>query len=104
MNQEELFKQLHYRSSQMEMTGVADSDEAFDAFFSSFSLEECRRHLWELYERCVMFYHSEKTEHAESATILFFYLQLEMLVEAAWILQIRKAGRKAPEQEKRKGN
>ena len=54
MNKEEEFQQLHYRPSRMEMTGVADSDEAFDAFFSSFSLEECRRHLWELYERCVM--------------------------------------------------
>ena len=103
MNKEALFQQLHYRPSQMEMTGVADSYEAFDAFFSSFSLEECRGHLWELYERCVMSYHSEQTEHAQSAEILFFYQQMEMLVEAAWILRIGKAGRKAPEMEKRKG-
>ena len=103
MNKEEEFQQLHYRPSRMEMTGVADSDKAFDAFFSSFSLGECRRHLWELYQRCVMSYHIEKTGHAQSATILFFYQQLEMLVEAAWILQIRKAGKRAPEPEKRNG-
>ena len=103
MNKEEEFQQLHYRPSRMEMTGVADSDEAFDAFFSSFSLEECRRHLWELYERCVMSYHSERTEHAQSATILFFYQQLEMLVEAVWLIQIRKAGKRGLEPEKRKG-
>jgi hypothetical protein len=85
------------------MTGIADSYEAFDAFFSSFSLADCREHLWELYERCVMSYHSEHTEHAQSASILFFYRQMEMLVEAVWILQTRKAGRKAGEPKKRKG-
>jgi hypothetical protein len=43
MNKEELFQQLHYRPSQMEMTGITDS----------------RRHLWELYQRCIMSYPSE---------------------------------------------
>ena len=103
MNKEEVFQQLHYRPSQMEMTGIADSYEAFDAFFSSFSLGDCREHLWELYERCVIAYHSEHTEHAESATILFFYQQREMLVEAAWLIQIQKVSKKALEPEKRKG-
>ena len=61
MNKEASFQQLHYRPSQMEMTGIEDSYEAFDAFFSSFSREECRGRQWKLYQRRVMSYHSERT-------------------------------------------
>ncbi len=90
-------KQLTHRDSRMEANNISRPYDAIDEFFSSFTLEDCRHHLWELYTRCVLSYTSEGTEHDEATTILFFYTHTEMLVEAAWLInnkQKRKMGKK----------
>jgi len=85
MRKEE-YKELNYRPSRMESNNIDKPYEALEEFFRSFTLEDCRNHLWELYTRCVMSYKSEETIHDDAAGILFFFSQAEMLVEAAWLL------------------
>lgn len=70
----------------MQSNNVDTPKEAFDSFFSCFTLEDCRNYLWELYERCVMSYNREHTIHETAADILFFYTHTEMLMEAAWLI------------------
>jgi hypothetical protein len=87
-------KQLTRRPSRMEANNIETPHEALSHFFSSFTLEDCRLHLWELYERCVISYSSEKTEHEEASVILFFYTQTEMLIEAAWLINNKRQRKK----------
>jgi hypothetical protein len=83
-------EQLTRHPSRMETNNVGAPHEAFDHFFNFFTLEDCRRHLWELYEHCVMCYSSEQTVHEDASRILFFYTQTEMLIEAAWLINNRR--------------
>ena len=85
------YKELTRRLSRMESKNVEKPYDAIEEFFSSFSLQDCRYHLWELYERCVMCYAREGTEHDEASDILFFYTHTEMLIEAAWLINNKKA-------------
>jgi len=90
-------KQLTRRPSRMEANNIGTPHEAIDHFFISFTLEDCRHHLWELYERCVMCYSSEQTFHEEASTILFFYTHTEMLMEAAWLINNKRKRKKEKE-------
>lgn len=90
-------EQLTRRPSRMETNNVAAPHEAIDHFFSFFTLEDCRHHLWELYERCIMCYSSEQTVHEDASTMLFFYTQTEMLIEAAWLINNRRQRNKGKE-------
>jgi hypothetical protein len=92
----EEYIQLTRRPSRMESRNIENPLEAFDEYFRSFSLEDCRNHLWELYERCVMCYASQQTVHDDAATILFFYTHTEMLVEAAWLINNKQLRKKNP--------
>jgi hypothetical protein len=92
----EEYTQLTRRSSRMESRNIENPLEAFDEYFRSFSLEDCRNHLWELYERCVMSYANQQTVHDDAATILFFYTHTEMLVEAAWLINNKQLRKKFP--------
>lgn len=74
----------------MQSNNVDTPKEAFDSFFSCFTLEDCRNRLWELYERCVMSYNREHTVHETAADILFFYTHAEMLMEAAWLIHNKR--------------
>lgn len=79
-------KLLTHRSSRMQANNISRPKDAFESFFSCFTLDDCRNHLWELYERCVMSYAREHTEHDTASDILFFYRHTEMLLEAAWLI------------------
>jgi hypothetical protein len=83
-------KQLSWRLSRMEANNIEKPYEALEQYFSSFSLSDCRRHLWELYEQCVISYAREGSDHEEAADILFFYTHTEMLVEAAWLIKNKR--------------
>jgi|SRR5579863_3459213 len=89
MTKQEIFE-LTRRPSRMEKNNIRSAYEAFDHFFSFFTLEDCRNHLWELYERCVMCYSAEKTVQDEASVILFFYTSAEMLMEAAWLINNKR--------------
>jgi hypothetical protein len=93
-------KKINYRPSRMEANYIKNPYKATEHFFSFFTLQDCRHNLWELYERCVMSYSREGTEHNEVSNILFFYTLSEMLYEAAWIID-RKLGRKRKKAHKR---
>jgi hypothetical protein len=99
MRKEE-YDQLTHRPSRMEVNNVETSREAIYHFFNSFTLEDCRHHLWELYERCVMSYSSEQTIHEEASTILFFYTHTEMLIEAAWLINNKHRRKQKKEKQK----
>ena len=77
---------LTHRDSRMQANNISRPKDAFESFFNCFTLEDCRNHLWELYERCVMSYAQEHTEHDTASDILFFYTHTEMLIEAAWLI------------------
>lgn len=85
MTKEEL-DQLTYRASRMEINNVDDPYLAVEDFFSCFPLAECREHLWELYEGWVNYHKEESPGIDDPAIILFYYTHLEMLIEAAWLL------------------
>ena len=85
------YKELTKRPSRMESNNVEKPYEAIEAYFDSFSLQDCRHHLWELYEHCVICYTREATQHDEASGILFFYTHTEMLIEAAWLINNKKA-------------
>jgi transcription initiation factor IIE alpha subunit len=81
---------LTYRPSRLATEHIQKPEEAFEDYFSCFTLQDCRRHLWELYERCVMSYHREHTYHEDASDILLFYKYTEMIVEAAWLINNKK--------------
>lgn len=89
MKKEE-YRELTRRVSRMNAKKAASPYEALGDYFDSFTLEDCRNNLWELYERCVMSYAHEKSTHDEAAKMLFFYTHTEMLVEAAWLLNNKR--------------
>lgn len=70
----------------MQSSNIDNPKDALESFFSSFTLDDCRNNLWELYERCVMSYAREHTVHETASDILFFYTHTEMLMEAAWLI------------------
>lgn len=96
-------KLLMRRPSRMQENKSSTPEEALASFFDSFTLEECRMHLWELYERCVISYASEHTVYETAADILFFYTQTEMLMEAAWLMN-NKQQRKLKKRQNRPVN
>ena len=75
--------ELNYRTSRLSENNITNPHEAIDLFFSNFSLSDCRQHLWELYRGWVM---SERSKNGDHADLLFFYMQIEMLAEAAWLI------------------
>ncbi len=70
----------------MQSSNIDNPKDALESFFSSFTLDDCRNYLWELYERCVMSYAREHTVHETASDMLFFYTHTEMLIEAAWLI------------------
>lgn len=80
------YRLLTSRPSRMQSGNINDPKDALESFFSSFTLDDCRNYLWELYERCVMSYARERTVHETAPDILFFYTHTEMLIEAAWLM------------------
>lgn len=82
----EEYDQLTYRPSRMEINNIDNPHVAIADFYSCFPLAECRAHLWELYEGWVMYNKGESPGIDDPATILFYYTHLEMLIEAAWLL------------------
>jgi hypothetical protein len=85
MNSEEL-AELNYRPSRMQFVGAQNPKQAIDYFFDSFTLQECREILWDLYAKCVLCYDSEGTHHDDAARKVHFYEYAEMLIEAAWLI------------------
>ena len=77
---------LTHRASRMQANNITTPQEALGIFFSCFTLEDGRNHLWELYRRCVLSYARERTPQDNAADILLFYTHTEMLLEAAWLL------------------
>ena len=89
---------LTYRPSRMQDMNVSGPKEAFEVFFDCFTLEKSRNLLWELYERCVLSYGMDGTEHDSACDSLNFYMYTEMLLEAAWTInnkQKRKERKRA---------
>ena len=80
-------KELHYRQSRMEENNVFSSMEAVDSFFSNFTLQEARNHLWDFYHSYVGYYCREGIHHDNAAQAIFFYTETEMLIEAAWLIR-----------------
>jgi hypothetical protein len=93
MTKEE-YEQLTRRPSRMEINNLETPYEAIYHFFNSFTLEDCRSNLWELYERCVMSYSAEGTDHDGASSMLFFYTHTEMLIEAAWLINNKRLQKK----------
>ena len=91
----EKFCVMTYRQSRMEAVGISTPKEAFDCFFESFTLEECRELLWDFYSRCVLCYDTEKTVHENASRSLYFYTSTEMLFEAAWLLNNKNKRKKS---------
>ena len=81
---------LTYRAPRLQANNISTPKDALESFFSSFTLEDGRNHLWELYERCILSYAREQAVHKTAADILFFYTQMEMLLEAAWLMNNRQ--------------
>jgi hypothetical protein len=86
--------QLTRRPSRMELNHMATPYEAFEQYFDSFSLDDCRSHLWTLYERSVLSYTRELTHQENAMSTLYFYTQTEMMVEAAWLINQNRLRRK----------
>ncbi|OMP75752.1 HEPN domain-containing protein [[Flexibacter] sp. ATCC 35208] len=84
------YKTLTYRPTQMESNGVGKPHEALEVFFSDFTVEDCRKRLWELYSHWIINHERQGTEHNEASTILLFYTHTEMLIEAAYLLYNKK--------------
>jgi len=89
----EKFLELTHRATRMQSKGIENPYEAFDYLFESFTLQECREQLWELYMRCVMSYDRERTVHEKAFSTLLFFNCSEMLIEAAWLIHHERNGK-----------
>jgi hypothetical protein len=71
-----------------------------DTFFSDFNKEAAKKNLWELYRGWMMSERSRNCDPALPADILFFYVQVNMLIEASWEIQAssmkKQHGRTSP--------
>lgn len=74
--------------SRMQQKNINEPAEAFELFFSDFSLTSTRQYLWELYQGWVMSERADNSDNHLRATLLFFYTHLEMLTEAAWLMHV----------------
>lgn len=61
--------------------------EAINIFFGDFDKDNAREYLWELYRGWVMSERSRNCDPGLPADILFFYIQMGMLIEASWEIQ-----------------
>lgn len=77
---------LTSRLSRMRLNKTDTPAEALDAYFSCFTLEDCRLYLWDMYEGWVMNFAREEAAHGMAAVMIFFYTHTEMLLEAAWLI------------------
>jgi hypothetical protein len=59
-----------------------------DTFFSDFTKEAAKTNLWELYRGWMMSERSRNCDPGLPADILFFYVQVNMLIEASWKIQV----------------
>lgn len=91
------YRQLTTRSSRMEDKNIEDPYMVFDEYFNSFTLEESRNLLWNLYEYCVQGWAHDDVPSEEASKMLFFYTHTEMLLEATWLIDNK---RKRKEQKK----
>lgn len=78
--------ELCYRQSRMQENNVHSPKEAIESFFNNFALQEARTLLWDFYSCCVGYYSREGTHHEAAHQSLFFYTEMEMLLEATWLI------------------
>jgi hypothetical protein len=60
------------------------------AFFEDYHLSESRQHLWDLLETAVTSSNTKYEEAAERSKLLYFYQQVEKLLEAAYVIANQK--------------
>ena len=88
---EELFKKLNYQPSTLTSKELENPEEVIRSFFDNHPIHCTRTHLWELYKGWL--YHSSEYADGEiSKTMLSFYTQIILLLEASFVCVEKKKG------------
>jgi hypothetical protein len=70
------------------LTGDEQSDpnKIMTRYFEDYSLSEIRDHLWSMVEQCLTSNGEQFSDPEDRANLLAFYIRIEELMEAAYIL------------------
>ncbi len=82
--------ELCFRQSRMDVNNIHSSLDAIECFYNNFTLQDARTLLWDFYSCCVGYYSREGTHHDTAHESLFFYTEMEMLLEATWLMWQKK--------------
>jgi hypothetical protein len=87
-------KELTHHPTAMEQHGFENVHEAMQHFFSFFTIQDSRKFLWEFYREWITGEGATATTGQERGLGLFFYEQLEVILEACYMLQKKRRQKK----------
>jgi hypothetical protein len=77
-------------------------NEVIKNFFSAYELSEIRQYLWNMVEVSITTDNRIFDEARDRENLMWFYSQLEELIEAAYLLSKRKSKKKAKRKSRKK--